>query len=85
MKSRWFKEERELSQDEQDDAIAHVKEVIINSSIVRERLTRICQEEIEKTYQDEEKYWEDNYQYTVLGAAARRRAFKDILALLEIG
>lgn len=85
MKSRWFKEERELSKEEQDDAIAHIKEIIVNSSIVRERLARICREEIEKTYLDEEKYWQDNYQFTVLGAAARRGAFKDILELLEIG
>ena len=85
MNSRWFKEERELGTEEQAEAIEHIKEIIQNSSIIRERLGRICEEEILKTYKVEEEYWKDNYQFTVLGAAARRAAFREILELLNLG
>lgn len=84
MKELWFKEDRELySGEELKEAIEESKKVLKNSTILKERLERILGDLIAETYREEEDFTSPHYSVRIAAAAGRRKAFKEILKLLE--
>jgi hypothetical protein len=83
--TRWFKEDRvpgdatltkEQSQQTED--------VIRNSSIIRERLIRIIEEDIAKTFEVEENFDDPAWKRKTIAAAAERKTLRRYHKLLNL-
>jgi len=83
MDTRWFKEDRALPESEQKDAKEESEKALKNATFIKRRLTRILEEEIEKTYLLEEDVDKPGYKKRVLASAARRKAFKEVTNLIK--
>lgn len=83
MDSRWFKEDRKLPKGERVEAQKKTEESLKNSTLMSRLLTGICEDEIESTYKVEEDFNNPNYERLVVVAASRRKAFKEIIKLLN--
>jgi hypothetical protein len=81
--SRWFKEDRvpgdpaltKQQTEETDKALR-------NSTLLVRRLTQILEEEVERTYLEEEKYEHPEWERLVLASASRRKTLHEIIKLL---
>ena len=83
MDSKWFREDRKLPKGkEQDEAKKATEEALKNSTLMSRLLKGICEDEIERTYRDEEDIQDPAYARVVIAAASRRKAFKEIIKLL---
>lgn len=80
--SVWFKEDRALPKQDQQEAIEKTEKVLRNSTLIVDRLKRILGEEIDKTYVEDEDFSLPHWKNQVIANNARRKAFKDILKLL---
>lgn len=82
MDSRWFKEDRALPKNEQAEAVRESEKALKASTLLVRRLKLILEDEIQKTYRNEEDYARDNWQQVVLASAARRKTLKEVINLL---
>jgi len=80
--SRWFKEDRALPKNEQAEAVRESEKALKASTLLVRRLKLILEDEIQKTYRNEEDYARDNWQQVVLASAARRKTLKEVINLL---
>ena len=85
MNSRWFREERELPQNEYVKAKKDAEEVIRHSTLVLDKLTRIIDEEIQATYNAEEDFLSENYRDRIAASGGARIVLRKLKALLNIG
>jgi phage gpG-like protein len=81
--TRWFKEDRvagdpELSR-EQTESTA---KALANSTLLIRRLTRILEEDIEKTIRQEEDFDDPAWERKTIAAAAERKTLRRIIELL---
>ena len=87
MDTRWFKEDRELARkDPTKTAAQHQAEttkVLKNSTLFRNRLERILSEMMDETLRDDEKITEPGWKKRALANAARRKALRDIINLIN--
>jgi len=81
--SRWFKEDRALPKEDQAQAIEESKKAIAAATIIRRRLARILEEEIEKTYLTEEDIYGLDWQQKVLFQIARRKTLREVYNLIH--
>lgn len=82
MDSRWFKEDRKLPKGEQAKAIEESKKALQNSTFLSRRLKAILEEEVEKTYSNEEDYMGPGWKRKILANANRRWTLQEIIKLL---
>lgn len=82
MDSRWFKEDRALPKNEQAEAVRESEKALKASTLLVRRLKLILEDEIQKTYRNEEDYARDNWHQVVLASAARRKTLKEVINLL---
>lgn len=82
MDSRWFKEDRALPKNEQAEAVRESEKALKASTLLVRRLKLILEDEIQRTYRNEEDYARDNWQQVVLASAARRKTLKEVINLL---
>jgi len=80
--SRWFKEDRALPKNEQAEAVRESEKALKASTLLVRRLKLILEDEIQRTYRNEEDYARDNWQQVVLASAARRKTLKEVINLL---
>lgn len=85
MDNRWFREDRKLPKNDQAKAIEQTKKALKSSTLMSRLLKGICEDEIERTYRVEEDINNPHYERAVIAAASRRKAFKDVMRLIEIG
>ena len=85
MNSRWFKEERALPRDEYIKAKAEAEEVLNHSTLMRDKLVRIIDEEIKGTYDIEEDFLSENYRDRIAASGGARIVLRRLKALLDIG
>ena len=83
MDPRWFKEDRQYPRSEQKDQIEKSKKALANSTLMRRRLTQILEEDIEKTYLQEEDFDDPAWQRKTIAAAAERKTLRRVLKLLD--
>ena len=83
MDARWFKEDRQYPRSEQKDQIEKSKKALANSTLMRRRLTQILEEDIEKTYSQEEDFDDPAWQRKTIAAAAERKTLRRVLKLLD--
>jgi len=83
MDSRWFKEDRALEKNEQQEAVASTQKVLKNSTILRERLQRILQDEFDKTLRLEEDFDDANWQLKHVAQISRRKTLREIMKLID--
>ena len=82
MDTRWFKEDRKLPASERDAAITQSKQALQSSNFLVRRLTKILEDEINKTYTKEEDYEGIDWSRIVFGQFQRRKVLKEIIKLL---
>jgi len=84
MDTRWFKEDREnYPRSEQKEQIKKSKEALLNSTLLRRRLTTILEEDLSKSYLQEEDYENAAWERLVIAAAAERKVLRRIIKLLD--
>ena len=84
MDNRWFKEDREKYKgSELRTQVEASEKALKNSTLLARRLSRILQEEIEKTYLTEEAYEGEAWERKVLGASAERKALRRVQTLIN--
>lgn len=81
--TRWFKEDQvpgdpELTKQNKE----HSDKALRSSSLLVRRLTQILEEEVSKTYLEEEKYEQPEWERIVLASASRRKTLHEIINLL---
>lgn len=81
--ARWFVEDRvagdpTLSKEQS----AETSKLIANSTVIRERLARMINEDIEKTYEVEEDFDNPAWERKTIAAAAERNVLRRYLKLL---
>ena len=82
MDSRWFEEDRKLPKSEQKIAQEQSEKALKNSTLLTRRLTKILEDQIEKTYLQEEDFSDPAYNLKVIASASERKALKGIIKLL---
>ena len=81
--NRWYKEDRDQYKGEELKKQKEESEKALrNSTLIIRRLSRILEEEIQKTYLEEEEYTHQAWERVVLASAAKRKAYKQVLNLL---
>ena len=84
--SRWFKEDRELPQAEQAQAMKDSEKAIRNSTLIVRRLKQILEEEYQACLTKEESLSVDfsapDFYKHVLSLHAQRKKLRDIINLL---
>lgn len=84
MDTRWYKEDREqYPRSEVKEQIEKTEQALRNSTLLTRRLTRILEEDIEKTYLVEEDFDDPAWQRKTIAAAAERRTLRRIMKLLD--
>ena len=84
MDGRWFKEDRKIKDPtERYEAIARTKKVILAGTTYTQRLKGILKDEYDKCITEEENYYQDNWDRVALANAAQRKAYKNIIKLLQ--
>lgn len=84
MDTRWFKEDREnYPRSEQREQINKSKEALLNSTLLRRRLTNILEEDLNNSYLQEEDYENAAWERLVIAAAAERKVLRRIIKLLD--
>jgi hypothetical protein len=81
--ARWFKEDRvpgdpELTRQQTEAS----DKALRNSTLLTRRLTQILEEEVAKTYLEEEAYEKPEWERIVLASASRRKTLHEIIKLL---
>ncbi len=83
MDSLWFKEDRKLPKEEQDEAIEDSKKALLNSTFMSRRLTQILKDKYEECLREEEKLPNDaNWLNLTVASQSRRKTLREILKLL---
>lgn len=84
MDTRWYKEDREqYPRSEVKEQIEKTEQALRNSTLLTRRLTRILEEDIEKTYLVEEDFDDPAWQRKTIAAAAERSTLRRIMKLLD--
>lgn len=84
MDTRWYKEDREqYPRSEVKEQIEKTEQALRNSTLLTRRLTRILEEDIEKTYLVEEDFDDPAWQRKTIAAAAERKTLRRIMKLLD--
>lgn len=82
--TRWYKEDREqYPRSEVKEQIEKTEQALRNSTLLTRRLTRILEEDIEKTYLVEEDFDDPAWQRKTIAAAAERKTLRRIMKLLD--
>ena len=84
MKSDWFKEERALPKEDQEEAKEATRKAIKSSTILINRLNRILNERVEETYRQEEDFSKPDWERETIANASRRKTLREILTLIEL-
>ena len=83
LSDRWFKEDRAKYKGAELRAQKEAStKAILAATLVHRRLRAMLEEDIEKTYLEEEDYQSEAWERKVLAAAAKRQALKQVLKLL---
>ena len=82
MDARWFKEERGLPRPDQAEAKEEITKIIMNSSIIRSRLRRMLEEDLQDTYAVAEDFDNPAWEREVIAAADERKLIKRYLKLI---
>lgn len=80
LSNRWFVEDRK--EDNPEEATEASKKVILNSTLIRDRLKRMINEDLAKTYIEDEDFDNPRWEVKVIANNARRKALRDVLKLL---
>lgn len=79
---RWFKEDRELPKEEQDEAKEQSTTAILNSTLVTRRLKAILEEEYQKCIQIEDDFQSPGWKKRIIALNARRKTLREIAGIL---
>lgn len=84
MDSRWFQEDRkDKTGAERQQAIKESEKVLRNSTIIRERLKAILEDEFDKSIRTEEDFDNPNWERLVISQIARRKTLREIIKLID--
>lgn len=84
MHSDWFKEERALPTEDQEEAKEKTTKALKNSTILLNKLDRILNERLEKTYREEEDFSKPDWERRTVANASRRKTLREIITLIEL-
>lgn len=83
MDGKWFVEERKLPKEEQAKEKKEIEKILRNSTIIRNRLLRMLQEDMDKTYEVEENFDDPAWERKTIAAAAERKTIRRYIKLLN--
>ena len=84
MDSRWYKEDRALSKDEQKDAKESSEKALKNSTLFQRRLTNILKDLIEEANRDDEDFTKRDWHTQAVATASRRKTLRLIIKLIDL-
>jgi len=84
MDARWFKEDRtQYPRSEQKEQIEKSEKALRNSTLMRRRLQDMLNEDLEKTFLQEEDFDDPAWERKTIAAAAERKTIRRYLKLLD--
>jgi len=87
MDTRWFKEDRDQARAEgiPDKPLKEEsKKALKNSTLFQRRLTRILEEEYEKTLISDENFSNPSWERQYVANASRRATLKEIIKMIDL-
>ena len=78
----WFKEDRKLPKDQQEEAKARTEQALRNSTLMTRLLKQILEDKMQETYLKEEDYENPAYERLVIATSSRRKTIREIIDLL---
>jgi len=84
MDSRWFKEDRELPQHEQEDAKAKTTKSLNAATVFQRKLERILTDMISEGDRGDEDFDKPSWQRSHIANISRRKALKEVIKLIQI-
>jgi len=87
MDSRWFKEDRDLAKADKSKTIEEhkdaTKKALKNSTLLRDRLERILNEEIHRCLLDDEDFSKPDWEREHVANISRRKALREVINLID--
>lgn len=82
LNSEWFAEDRKFPKEEIEAQKKETEKALRNSTVIVRRLTQILEQRLKKCDTDEEQV-DEAYPFKVAQVSGKRKAYKDILNLLD--